>query len=280
MIHSWRSPTSRWVSRIRPLSSTKVQGHFDWATTWAGQVLILERFSFGGPNDTFNRREQKTYSFSDNVTFITAITPSALERKSNATTSTRLFLRSRPPSSKSTTTLPSSCEAWRLRQTRSSVSRKSSFGFETRLLSCRRLEGEPQTDPERRPTLGVVWLAGREERLHRQLRSGTGHESRQSRHRIHRSFERRLTGFVAVDTAIHGYDQGSHQEHVEQSGSEQLRPTFGFAYTLFGNNHPLVIRGGYGIFFDRPSAAFINTVFSNYPHLREEEVTFPAATYR
>ena len=37
------------------------------------------------------------------------------------------------------------------------------------------------------------------------------------------------------------------------------------------------MRGGYGIFFDRPSAAFINTIFSNYPFLREEEVTFPAS---
>ncbi len=37
------------------------------------------------------------------------------------------------------------------------------------------------------------------------------------------------------------------------------------------------MRGGYGIFFDRPSAAFINTVFSNYPFLREQEVTFPAS---
>ena len=31
---------------------------------------ILERFSFGGPNDTFNRREQTTYSVADNVTYI------------------------------------------------------------------------------------------------------------------------------------------------------------------------------------------------------------------
>ena len=37
----------------------------------------------------------------------------------------------------------------------------------------------------------------------------------------------------------------------------------------------MVVRGGYGIFYDRPSAAFINTVFSNYPFLREQEVTFP-----
>ncbi|MCY7290508.1 MAG: WSD1 family O-acyltransferase, partial [Cryobacterium sp.] len=38
----------------------------------------------------------------------------------------------------------------------------------------------------------------------------------------------------------------------------------------------LVVRGGYGVFYDRPSAAFINTVFSNYPFLREIEITVPS----
>ena len=37
-----------------------------------------------------------------------------------------------------------------------------------------------------------------------------------------------------------------------------------------------MIRGGYGLFYDRPSAAFINTVFSNYPFLREIEITVPS----
>ena len=31
---------------------------------------MMERFSFGGPNDTFNRREQKSYSFADNVSYV------------------------------------------------------------------------------------------------------------------------------------------------------------------------------------------------------------------
>jgi hypothetical protein len=36
------------------------------------------------------------------------------------------------------------------------------------------------------------------------------------------------------------------------------------------------VRGGAGIFYDRPSAAFMNTVFSNFPHLREIEITAPS----
>ena len=32
---------------------------------------ILERFSFGGPNDTFNRREQTTFSLGDHMTYLT-----------------------------------------------------------------------------------------------------------------------------------------------------------------------------------------------------------------
>ena len=42
----------------------------------------------------------------------------------------------------------------------------------------------------------------------------------------------------------------------------------------------MVIRGGYGVFYDRPSAAFINTIFSNYPFLREIEITVLPATFR
>ena len=61
---------SRWAFRIRPLRLTTVLdtqrlGHY------VGRPgTLLERFSFGGPNDTFNRREQKTYSLSDHMTLL------------------------------------------------------------------------------------------------------------------------------------------------------------------------------------------------------------------
>ncbi|MFN0123979.1 MAG: hypothetical protein ACKV2V_26045 [Blastocatellia bacterium] len=58
--------------------------------------------------------------------------------------------------------------------------------------------------------------------------------------------------------------------------SRTIAPRIGFALTPFASNK-LVVRGGSGVFFDRPSAAFINTIFSNYPFLREAEVTFPAS---
>ena len=52
-------------------------------------------------------------------------------------------------------------------------------------------------------------------------------------------------------------------------------PRIGFAYSPLDGNR-MVIRGGYGVFYDRPSAAFINTIFSNYPFLREIEITVPS----
>ena len=52
-------------------------------------------------------------------------------------------------------------------------------------------------------------------------------------------------------------------------------PRIGFAYSPLDSNR-LVVRGGFGFFYDRPIAAFINTVFSNYPFLREIEITVPS----
>ena len=84
------------------------------------------------------------------------------------------------------------------------------------------------------------------------------------------------TGFVAIDSAIASSERASNNHTLRGQDWNNVAPRVGFAWTP-GDDDKLVVRGGFGIFFDRPSAAFINTIFSNYPFLREQEVTFPAS---
>ncbi len=83
------------------------------------------------------------------------------------------------------------------------------------------------------------------------------------------------TGLTPIDVAINATNRASTRHTLRGQDWNNFQPRFGFAWQPLAGGR-LVVRGGYGIFFDRPSAAFINTVFSNYPHLREVEITFPA----
>jgi hypothetical protein len=85
----------------------------------------------------------------------------------------------------------------------------------------------------------------------------------------------KLTGIAAIDTTIQQTARASTRHTLRGQDYNNFQPRVGFAWQPF-SSHRLVLRGGYGIFYDRPSAAFINTLFSNYPHLREIEVTFPS----
>jgi hypothetical protein len=81
------------------------------------------------------------------------------------------------------------------------------------------------------------------------------------------------TGVEIVDAAV-GVTQVANNKHtLKGQDLNNIAPRIGVAYSI---NDKLVIRGGYGMFYDRPSAAFINTVFSNYPFLREVEITVPS----
>ncbi|MCS6951286.1 MAG: carboxypeptidase-like regulatory domain-containing protein [Bryobacterales bacterium] len=85
----------------------------------------------------------------------------------------------------------------------------------------------------------------------------------------------RLTGIRAVDGAIEASRRAATKHTLRGQDLNNFQPRFGLAYSPLASGK-LVVRGGYGIFFDRPSAAFMNTVFSNYPFLREIEVTYPS----
>jgi hypothetical protein len=83
-----------------------------------------------------------------------------------------------------------------------------------------------------------------------------------------------MTGFPAIDSAIGASVKAGNNHTLNGQDWNNVAPRLGFAFKPFDED-TWVIRGGYGLFYDRPSAAFINTVFSNYPFLREVEVTFP-----
>lgn len=81
------------------------------------------------------------------------------------------------------------------------------------------------------------------------------------------------TGLAIVDSAIGATQVASNNHTLKGQDLNNFAPRIGAAYAI---NEKLVVRGGYGLFYDRPSAAFINTVFSNYPFLREVEITVPS----
>ncbi len=81
------------------------------------------------------------------------------------------------------------------------------------------------------------------------------------------------TGVQIVDSAIDATQKVGNNHTLNGQDLNNFAPRIGAAYAV---NDKLVIRGGYGLFYDRPSASFINTVFSNFPFLREVEITVPS----
>jgi hypothetical protein len=247
----------------------------------------LSQFSFGGPNDSFNRRRQQTFSFSDNVTWVGG----------NHTLRTGGdFKRHRYDSS-----LPEE-----------QATEFEKFDSITQLLTGNATEADTQfgiTEKSFRfmDFSGFVtddWKLSRGLSLNLGLRYELFLWPTEKQGRIGNfdfsGFEQcfsqaggslsvcddptpgfivpdnaRATGLANVDGAVAATARAGNDHTMRGQDTNNFAPRVGFAYSPLESNR-LVVRGGFGVFFDRPSAAFINTVFSNYPFLREVEITVPS----
>lgn len=238
---------------------------------------ILERFSFGGPNDSFNQRLQKTFSFADNMTAV--LTNHILRfggefKRHNYDTSL--------PEEQATEFEKYDNFTQLLRGVATEAD--TQFGITEKSFLFRDLSAYVADDwkVNRRLTLNLglrwEWFGWPEEK---QGRIGNFDPS------LVTNFDNPLsgfivasnagtTGFASVDTAIQATAKAATKHTLNGQDFNNFAPRIGFAYSPFENSR-MVIRGGYGMFYDRPSAAFINTIFSNYPFLREVEVTFPGS---
>lgn len=233
----------------------------------------ISGFSFGGPNDSFNRRDQRTYTLADNVTFITG--------------AHTLRFGGEFRHNQYDTNLPEE-----------QATEFEKFDNFTQFLLGRATEADTQfgvTDKEFRFNDTSFFITD-DFRVNRRLtlnlglryeffglpteRNGrignfdpalvTNTENPLNAFIVPNNVQ--MTGLAAVDEAIAATTRAGNGHTLNGQDVNNFAPRFGFAYSPFDNNR-MVIRGGYGIFYDRPSTAFINTIFSNYPFLREIEVT-------
>ena len=237
----------------------------------------MERFSFGGPNDSFNKREQRTYTIGDMVSW----TGTAHAIRMGAEFRRNEF----------DTNLPEE-----------QATEFEKFDNFTQLLRGLATEADTQfgiTDKQFRFNDFNAFISD-EWRLSRSLTVSLG--VRYEFFGLPEEVDGRIgnvdfdaltnsenpvsafivpgnvqnTGYAAIDSAIAASLKADTNHTLKGQDLNNVAPRIGVAWTP-GASSKLVFRGGYGIFYDRPSAAFINTVFSNYPFLREQEVTFPGA---
>ena len=78
------------------------------------------------------------------------------------------------------------------------------------------------------------------------------------------------TGVPPTDATLPTLRLSENNHTLNGQDLNNFAPRVGLRYSPFKNGKT-ILSAGYGIFYDRPSASFINTVYSNYPYLREVE---------
>lgn len=245
----------------------------------------LTQFSFGGPNDSFNQRQQKTFSFANNVTWI----------KGNHTF--RFggdFKRHQYDSSlpEEQATEFEKFDSLTQLLTGNATEADTQFGLTEKSFRFRDYSGYLADDwkVSKRLTLNLglryelfMWPEEKDGRIGNFDFSGfdpcftqTGGslavcDSPSPGFIVPANVQ--PTGRANVDGAIALTARTNNNHTLRGQDRNNFAPRIGVAYSPTDR---MVIRGGYGVFYDRPSAAFINTIFSNYPFLREIEITVPS----
>jgi hypothetical protein len=238
------------------------------------------RLSFGGPNDVFNKRKQQTFSFGDNLTW----TRGANTFRFGGEFKRHLYDTNLPEEQ------ATEFEKWEnFTQFLAGLATEADtqFGITDKSFRMNDVSAYVATD----------WKASQKLTLNLGLRWDWFGWPTEKNGRIGNfDFESltdinnpsggfivpsnvQTTQFSAVNDAITASTRIDNKHTLKGEDLNNFAPRFGFAFTPFDGNR-LVVRGGYGFFYDRPSAAFMNTVFSNYPFLREVEITAPTRGVR
>ncbi len=247
----------------------------------------MSQFSFGGPNDSFNQRKQQTFSFSDNLTWI----------KGNHTVRFGGDLKRHQYDSslpEEQATEFEKFDSFTQLLTGNASEADTGFGLTSKTFRFRDYSAYIAND----------WKVSRKLSLNLGLRYELFMWPTEKDGRIGNfdfaAFEPcftpsggsvalcdnpspgflipanvQPTGLANVDGAIDATARAGNNHTLSGQDKNNFAPRIGFAYSPLDSSR-LVVRGGFGFFYDRPSASFINTVFSNYPFLREIEITVPS----
>src|SRR5688572_3537081 len=248
---------------------------------------MLTQFSFGGPNDSFNKRKQQTFSIANNITWI---------RNNHTFRFGADFKRHQYDSSlpEEQATEFEKFDSITQLLTGNATEADTQFGITEKSFRFRDYSGYIADD----------WKVSKKLTLNLGLRYELFMWPQEKDGRIGNfdfsNFEPcfthaggslgicdnpspgfiipanvQTTGLANVDGAIAATARAANNHTLNGQDRNNFAPRIGFAYSPLSDNR-MVIRGGYGLFYDRPSAAFINTIFSNYPFLREIEITVPS----
>jgi len=258
------------------------------ATTRLGHYIgrnNIANFSFGGPNDSFNKRKQITYSFGNNVNWIfrnhnvkfggefkqhrydTNLPEEQATEFEKFDSFTQLLTGN---ATEADTQYGVTDKSFRFRD----------FGFYVtdnwKLNSKLSLNWGLRYELFMRPTerdgrIGNFDLASFEPCFTQTGGSAAVCDNPTRGFIVPNNVN--LTGNNVVDGAIGATSVVDNKHTLNGEDWNNFAPRIGLAYSV---TDKFVIRGGYGLFYDRPSAAFINTIFSNYPFLREVEITVPS----